>query len=440
MKRNFLQPVFNKLILGICMFLAISFNSCQNVMEDVIGSGDNLELQELRSNEIIVGNVKSEIIGEFSFADLLTMKSHLQSAGIDVSGLLLPQADVSTKGIINDALLRAIKVTTKSPHPSDPSKQIDLSGVLLVPRIALTSLRLVVAPVPTFTANSEAPSNLFADQISLIENGSLNYLYFWSLQAYQGFAILLPDYPGFGDSYQQCFIPYVEQQPMIRASIDLTKATQTAMTSRGYRYKSDLIITGYSQGGFVATSFARELDLNPAHGLSVNLLVSGGTPADLNRVVNYVRESEDFDTPYLVPYAACGYQSNGYPDMDFSNIFKEPYASNLYSPFDGTNTSLKDSFPTTVSDLFVPGFIQNGDPVVTRALNENSIQPWANQCRIVMIHGGLDTTVAYDNAKGFADQQNAIGGNIEFHTVIGNHVTSIIQYYLYASTNLLLYK
>lgn len=438
MRRKSLPLFLSKVMLAFFTLFALSFYSCQN--EDMIVSGDSLETVELRSNKITVGNVTSEILSEFSISDLLSMKSHLSAAGIDISGLSLPQSEVSQSGLISDILLSAVKVSVKSQHPADPTREINLSGVLLVPKLSLTSLRVVVAPVPTFTADSHAPSNLFADKISLIANGGLNYLYFWSLQAYQGFAVLLPDYPGFGDSYQECFIPYVVKQPMIQASIDLTKATQTAMTSRGYRYKSDLIITGYSQGAFVATSFARELELNPSHGLSVNLLVSGGTPANLVEVIDAVTESEDFDSPYLVPYAACGFHSNGYPDMDFSNIFNEPYASKLYSIFDGTHTSLKDSFPAAASELFTPGFIQNGDPVVTRALNENTIQPWANQCRMVMIHGGLDSTVAYDNAVNFAGQQNAMGGNVEFHTVLGNHVTSIIQYYLYASTNLLFYK
>lgn len=443
-KKNVFSP-----FKGWALFLlsTLTFFSCDNIETNLPLPSDNAN-QPLRSQSdiIVEGEVTSEIIKEFTASDILSMKQHLESVGIEIPGLILPQAEVAPQGIINNALLSAIKVTTKSPHPADPNRLIDISGVLLVPKISLTSLRLVVAPVPTYTDNNQSPSNLFAQDISVINNGNLNFLAFWALQAYQGFAVLLPDYPGFGDSYQECFHPYMVKNALVNSTIEMTKATQTAMTSRNYRYKSDLIITGYSQGAYVATSLARELELNPSHGLGVKLLVAGGTPADFRYMVNDIREQETFNNLWLVGYIACGYQSSEYPGLVFPEIFNEPYSSDLYKYFDGTFPGGTGDFPTVISELFTENAINNWETapeleLIRTAMDENSIQPWANQCKIVMTHGLQDDIVTYGNAKGFADRQNAMGGDITFNTnLLGDHITNVIPYYLTASTYLLLYK
>lgn len=424
--------------------IAVLIKSCQedNISTASLTNNDGIEA---KSNSLsIVGDIIAENVKDFNASELLQMKVYLKTAGIDVTDIVIEEKPLE-RGIINDLLLRAIKVTTKSLHPADSTRTIDLSGVLLVPKIALTPLRLVVAPVPTFTTNEKAPSNLFQNNIALLPDGMLNYLYFWSLQAYEGFAVLLPDYPGFGDSYEQCFIPYVVQKPMVRAAIDITKAAQQVMLSEGYRYKNELIVTGYSQGGFVATSMARELETNPSHNLSLNLLVSGGTPADLMYIANGVRNADDLPIPYLMPYAICGFKSNGYPDIIIPDILTEPSASDAYMHFDGTHSDISDAFPSQVSELFTQNFIDNLETspkltTIKRALQENSIQPWPKQCKMVMIHGEQDNTVHTENAQNFTNRQNEIGGNVTFSTVLGNHTTSVIQYYLYASTNLLIYK
>lgn len=444
MRNKDLITLVKRFLYAFLISTTVLFNSCQEDNVSIANLANNHEIEAKNDSKIVAGDITVENIKDFSASELLQMKAYLKAAGIDVSGIVIEEKP-SERGIINDLLLRAIKVTTKSPHPADSTRTIDLSGVLLVPKIALTSLRLVVAPVPTFTTNEKAPSNLFQNNIALLPDGMLNYLYFWSLQAYEGFAVLLPDYPGFGDSYQQCFIPYVVQKPMVRAAIDITKAAQQVMLSEGYRYKNELVITGYSQGAFVATSLARELETNPSHNLSLNLLVSGGTPADLMHIANGVRSADDLPTPYLMPYAICGFKSNGYPDIIISDILTEPSASDAYMYFDGTHSDISDAFPSQVSELFTQDFIDNLETspklvTIKRALQENSIQPWPNQCKIVMIHGEQDDTVYTENAQNFANRQNEIGGNVTFRTVLGNHTTSVIQYYLSASTNLLIYK
>lgn len=446
-KRNLFEKT-KGLMWTLMMLVVFSVSSCQNEgVEEVAQSNDVSKFVVRADSKITVGDVTSEIIQEYTVFDLLLMQQRLEAAGITLSGLILPQAESSTRGIINNALLSAIKITTKSPHPSDPTRQIDQSGVLLVPKLALTSLRLVVVPPGTYLDDNQAASNLFANEISLINNdGAFNSMAFWALQAYQGCAVLLLDYPGYGDSRQQCFHPYMVQDILVNATIDMAKAAQTVMTSRGYRYKSQLIATGYSQGAFVATSFARELELNPSHGLDVNLLFAGGTPANFTEMTNSMLDVVEHDFLWIIGYLACGYQSSKYPEIVFSDIFNEPYASELYYYYDGTYPTENSNFPTVVADLLTQDVLENLETspkfeVIRRAMVENSIQPWVNECKMVMGHALQDDIVTYSNAKNFADQQNAIGGDVTFHTYpLGKHVANYISYYIDFAAYILLYK
>lgn len=386
---------------------------------------------------------KYEDIKEFDLEDLQNIESELTKAGYDLTNVNIDTDELQTKSV-GKYLLKAIKVSTRSPHPDGSGKLIDISGVLLVPKSTLGQLRLVVAPVPTYTYNENAPSKLFKN-MSWLPEGKFNYLYFWTLQAYQGFAVLLPDYPGFGDSYGQCFIPYVIEKPMARATIDLTKAAQSVLSANKYRYKSEILVTGYSQGAYVATAFTREIDTNPIHGLKAKLLVAGGTPANLKHMTDIIRHSEEVKAPYLLPYAIWAFHKNGYTGLNPQDVFNEPYATDSYKYFDGTYESLDEYFPNKVSELFTEKIIKDldFDPTLAYAnsvLKENSITPWANKCKIVMVHGISDDIVYYQNAKDFANQQKLAGGNITFHSVLGDHLTAVIPYYLEASTYLSMYK
>lgn len=430
MEKRILLRSVKRISCILLTFSMITFQACVNTVEDCVDiKGDN-------------PTISTENLNELGAEELREMKEQLQTAGIEVSDIEIQEEDASTRGYINERLLRVIKVTTKSQHPADPNKTVDLSGVLLVPKKTSRQLRLVVAPVPTYTHNDHAPSKLF-QEMSLFSNGTLNYLYFWTLQAHQGFAVLLPDYPGYGDSYQQCFIPYLVQKPMVKSTIDLTKAAQQVLTNEGYKYKSEIIATGYSQGAFVATALARELDTNSSHNLPIKLLVAGGTPANLKYIAETVISSEEFNSLYLMAYAICGYHSNGYSNVNISDILKEPYASEVYNYFDGTQSDFRDIFPCKISDLFTQDIIDNFNnskyQYLRNILEENSIQPWKNKCKMTMVHGTRDITVDYENAKCFAQDQKDAGGKITFVPVPwGNHVSTAIQYYSYATASLLL--
>lgn len=372
-------------------------------------------------------------VKEFTFADL---KEAGKTLGIqDLLG-----KDPQYEGNIQ---MQALKVSCKSDHPDGSGQKIDLSGVVLMPPAidSLTKHPVVLALPYTYVMNTDAPTL----QLTNYNAKDLEaYMVFWMIKASQGYIVVIPDYPGFGDSHGQCFIPYVESEPMIRTTYDFLQASQVALNQNYFSRKNSLIVTGYSLGGYVAASFARELETNPDYTYPVDLLFVGGTPFRVKQISDLVRTSDELVTPYLMPYAIWGYKKNGYPDLKVEDILNEPYASESDTYFDGNHSNIGELFPKKVSELFTESYINKTGETsiyIDRILEENSIKPWKNQCDYVVLHGKNDNTVYYANAEDYVAEHKASGGSVEFISdSLGDHSGSGVTYFLRLLIKLPAYK
>lgn len=421
------------LFFGIIVFIS----SCNNQFDDTT------------SDDIIVSS--SEELNSFSLSELQVMKAELEKNGIELPDIDLnaEEDSMSTRGIfLENPFVRAIKVTSKTLHPNRSGDYINVSGVLLVPRKSLlTSLinfRIAIVPPPTYTYNNEAPSIAFQRMSFIHSDWSMNFMYFWVLQAQTGYVVFIPDYPGFGDSLGECMHPYLDAKALVNSTLDLFKSAQKTLSANGYRYKKDIIISGYSQGAFVAASLAREIETNPTHGITVSLLVTGGTPCDLKYITDVVRHSTYVRHSHFLPYGLWGYKENAYPNLNPADFLLEPYASISNSYYDGTHGDVNSYFSHVPAEVYTEKFIKDLDinpslAYMNRILDENSVKPWKNKCKFIMTHGIADESVYYQNAKNFADEQNKTG-QVSFYPTIGDHVIGFVPYFLKASSFLYMYK
>ncbi|MCD8032507.1 MAG: alpha/beta hydrolase [Bacteroides sp.] len=376
----------------------------------------------------------------FSFEEILEVIANLGTDFVEAISPILEAIDIP--GDLASAALTTYKVSTETPHPDGSGKTITVSGVVIVPaNYDGDSLRFVISPVPTYTENDAAPSIIFSGErdIPLLYDNFLNYLYFTALNSLQGCAIFMPDYPGFGDSFGQCFHPYALKEPLIRSTLDLAKEAKAAMTDLGYTLKKEVIVTGYSQGGLVATAVGRELDLNGAeHDMPLCLLLGGGVPANLKALFDIARVTPALPLSFIFPYATYGYQQNGYPEINLNDVIHYPFS--YYPPiiFDGYHSVVDAiaAFPLTNIGLFTLNVILNNENVPTIALlndllEKNSIDPWKNNAPVVFIHGFLDEAVYYTNVVDFVEDMEELGGTPELHTnLLTEHILTLFDYFI----------
>lgn len=428
------------------MILTMQSCTSEDSLDEVPSTSVNSE--ESLSNSVSGWSNDFEEIGTLDYSTLLDIRENLIKSGVSVSNLKLNEPSKTRR---SQPYVQVIKVKAKTYHPNRLGGTIDVSGVLLLPTKFICNNifkhRIIIAPPPTYTYNKMAPSNVFQGFKWMDNDFHFNYLAFWTLQACSGFIVFFPDYPGFGDSYKQCQHPYLDSKAMVNSTLDLLKSAQRTLTKKGYKYKKDLIITGYSLGGFVASSLAREIETNPSHGQSVGLLLTGGTPCNLKQIADIVRGTEKTQHHFFLSYGLWGYKENAYPYININDFLKEPYASKSLSWFDGTHYELLLNlyFSNRPKDIYTEKFIKylDTDPSISYMndiLKENSVKPWKNKCRFIMTHGTSDVSVYYQNAYDFSENQKKAGGNVTFIPTVGDHIIGIVPYYAKATLYAALYK
>lgn len=81
-----------------------------------------------------------------------------------------------------------------------------------------------------------------------------------AVYAAQGFTVVAPNYTGYGGS-SLGYHPYLDQAAQAGDMIDALRAARSAFTSIGVHDSGKLMITGYSQGGYVALATQRAMQL-----------------------------------------------------------------------------------------------------------------------------------------------------------------------------------
>ena len=334
--------------------------------------------------------------------------------------------------------LQSIKIQYSTPHPDGSGQLLNCSGVLLIPEKKDKNYRIIIANPPTYFLENTTPSRFFESKNLNIFKREYEtpYLLYFLKQARQGFAVLVPDYPGFGDSYQKCFHPYMIQKALVQSDIDFIKASQNKMKEEGYNFQDEILIEGYSQGAWVSTALAKELENNSTHNIKVKAVSIGGAPENLWQLLEIAQQKEKFRYP-LFYYAYFGYRENGLlPKLDSTQLSE--YESKAFSYYDGTHgglgivTGISRKMKHYFKEELLPLYLQE-DPSseysFKKLLLENSVEPWKNEFEMRMYHAKNDKIVFYPIGKDFAEKQKNLGGNVTFHTVQGGHLTAMIPYF-----------
>ena len=163
----------------------------------------------------------------------------------------------------------------------------------------------------TITSDIEAPSNMLSME---------------SLFAMKGYAVIMPDYVGYGVSRDKVH-PYLHWRSAAKTAVDLLNCMPELLEYYGYSYPIDVVVTGYSQGGAVALGVTRMLEELDSMWI-VRKLYAGAGPYDPAGTYLYSMERNEMGIPAAIPLIVMGLSDAYELEFKQEDFFVEPLLSN----------------------------------------------------------------------------------------------------------------
>ena len=185
------------------------------------------------------------------------------------------------------------------------------------------------------------------------------------------------------------------------------RAANALSEELGYTLNGQNFISGYSQGGHAAMVLARDLTTT-AYGDEFPLsgAVPGSGPYDISGTqFPQTFEFETYSNPAYLAYNVIGWNSvYGTLYDDLSEVFQEPYASNMLDLFDGTNdaATINNACPSALEEFLQPGLVEeiqnNPHASVPNCRVGQRRLPVDSRGPVVMYYCTQDEQVFYENA------------------------------------------
>ncbi|MBI5010553.1 MAG: alpha/beta fold hydrolase, partial [Bacteroidia bacterium] len=219
--------------------------------------------------------------------------------------------------------------------------------------------------------------------------------------ASMGFVVIIPDYPGFGESVNIPH-PYLVKDPTITTIADMFYAAEEFDKTElpDISILNEYYLLGYSQGGWATMALHKALELNFSNDFNLAGSVCGAGPYDIGLLFSQMVDVPTYPMPVYLGYIFNAYSAYGQISNPVTDIFREPYASRISTLYNGTksfdqiNSQLTTSVPDLLNASFITGYTTSEKySSVRKALSDNSIEAWHTYKPLLMVHGGNDTQV-----------------------------------------------
>ncbi len=321
--------------------------------------------------------VSSELIYTYSVSSISSM--------IDLASLQ-DQSIASLKQYV-ESDVKVYRIVYKT---TIDGKNVNASGLVSVP-VDRGEYPVLSFQNGTNTLNSQAPSVY-----------PLNNTYILvEMLASMGFVVVIPDYPGFGESVNIPH-PYLVREPTVTSITDMFYATRELDDTElpDINTINDYYLIGYSQGGWATLALHKAIELEYSQDFNLAGSVCGAGPYDIGLLFSSMVGVSTYPMPVYIGYIFNAYSAYNQITNPASDIFNEPYASRISTLYNGTksfeqiNSLLSTSIPELLNSSFISGYkISDKYASVRNAFILNSIEAWHSYKPILFIHGGSDTQV-----------------------------------------------
>ncbi|RMF07991.1 MAG: hypothetical protein D6762_06575, partial [Candidatus Neomarinimicrobiota bacterium] len=311
----------------------------------------------------------------------------------------------------------ALDYWTTDPFGADQA----VSAALYVPDSSVGEFPLLSIQHGTIFQRDQAPSQ--------------NHLYSLEgvigvLMAANGYLAIAPD--GLGLGINESFHPYLHEAGSALPVVDGLRACRSYACGEDIPLAEDVYLVGYSEGGYVTMAAHHTIETGYGDEISVTASVPMAGPYDIRYVAETILQRATYDNPGYFGYVFTAYNTI-YGWDRLSEVFLPAIASLIPDLYDGNHSGgeINDRLPHTIADVFQPQFLTDflgsGETDIKAAMEANSVNAWAAQAPILLVHGAADTTVPYGvSPKTVADMQQAGARSIRLITVAGNHVDAAL--------------
>ena len=241
--------------------------------------------------------------------------------------------------------------------------------------------------------------------------GELGYL-----MASGGMLTLMPDYLGLGGS-TELLHPYVHADSEAESGLALLAAATALSDELGVAMNGQHFVSGYSQGGHAAMAMAQRMQEDEDAGFPLAAAAPMSGPYDMSGTQLPIgMAAEQYSNPAYLAYILLSWQQTyGNIYVELSEIFQEPFASELPAMFDGETSGemINDYLAGPTTDIVQPGVFEGlmaGDHPFFLAAQDNDLYQWVPESPIQMYFCTMDEQVFYENALVAESWMTANGG------------------------------
>jgi hypothetical protein len=267
------------------------------------------------------------------------------------------------------------------------------SGTLALPVAGPPALALATYQHGTIVRTNDAPSS-----------GNGQEVFAGIAFATTGYAGVLPDYLGLGDSVG--LHPYQHARSEATAGVDLLRAARTFCATNGTALNGQLFLCGYSQGGHAAMSLHRELEAFHTNEFTITASAPMAGAYDMSGVT-----TTDFlsgrlpPNPYYFAYVLAAYQSVYHLAPALADLLAPPYNNTLPPLFLGNSGGgqINAAMPSNPTLILKPEilatFRSNPNHPMRAALRDNDVYAWTPRAPMRMYHCAGDQDVIFANSQ-----------------------------------------
>ncbi|MEK6580118.1 MAG: lipase family protein [Bdellovibrionota bacterium] len=295
-------------------------------------------------------------------------------------------------------------------------ERVRASGLIVVPNERPDQpLSLLSYQHGTILKKTDVPSGVFLSPDAAAAG----------LMSSLGFVVVAADYLGIGLS--DGFHPYLHAETEATASADLLRAAQEFLPQLKVKFRNEIYLLGYSQGGHATLALQHYLEATAFPEFHVIKSAPMAGPYALSSTVM----SSSLDQMWLFHILYTIHSMNRIYGIDstFSSILSSPYDSQISSWYDGSH-SLKEITSTlegkTLRDVVLGSFLSeiksNPSHPFVQALRKNDVYDFKPLAPVRLYHGRADQTVPYENSEIAYRRMKSLGAEVSLIN-LGDSVT-----------------